>query len=211
MDVLAKARKAFGILSLSIRWYSATIDRLLRPLGAVAEHFLGPRAEALMLWWDERHPPDNRKRLAALSTKKAKEIFQKVLAMGNVYWMVEEESNDPSLDVLAPEIRSVLSRYREIGTQQLWFSRDMMSKDPLGPGLVWIGEAWGGEVKLLVMHNQEQIYRLDPSIEAHGGDSGGALIPSLYPTVYHWLLATLLDESLTDVDGSDEVMVDGPV
>jgi hypothetical protein len=140
-------------------------------------------------------------RISALSIAEAKEVFLRLLAKGDVYSVVEEESNDPALDLLPPEIRSLLSRYRTVETDQCRLTRDAMSYDPVVPGTIWIGESW--EDAVIIKVNEEPIYMDGPYLDESPLDE------PIHQSVYHWLLCALPEESMPDVVGIDELEVHG--
>jgi hypothetical protein len=201
MDALNKLRKAYDILILPWHCYCKLVDIVLRPVvNAVLDYGLYPVLDAWMDWYERRHPsPDNslwwekRRNINALSVAEAKEVFIQLLAKGDVYSVVEEESNDPALDLLPPEVWSLLTRYRTIETDQCRLTRDAMSYDPVVLGTIWIGEEC--EDAVIIKLNEEPIYMDGPYLDERPLDE------PIHQSVYHWLLCALPEKSMPDVGG----------
>ena len=99
--------------------YSNSVDRLRDKLVEIA---LMPAFDAWMRWYNRRHPPEpkdnswveRQKRVKALTLEQAKKAFYDMLETATSFTVIEEPSDDPALIVLAPEVRRLLAKYREI-------------------------------------------------------------------------------------------------
>jgi len=212
MVLSAKLRSAYDRILTGLRRIDRMSDKVVNPVrDAVVDHVFMPPFEAWMRWYERRNPAPKsywlakRNKIVELPTVKAKEMFFELLSKGDAYWVVEEESNDPSLDVLPHEVRSLLSRYREINGDGLQLTRDAMANEPPEPGCVWIGDEDGGHEMVLVKYHEEPIYFWDGLNQ----DPNDPLGPPEYPSVYHWLICALYEDLIPDAASDKEILALG--
>ncbi|MGO8671484.1 MAG: hypothetical protein ACLQVD_09005 [Capsulimonadaceae bacterium] len=121
--------------------------------------------------------------LLALSNDEARAKLDRVLAEGTVFETDEEHSDDTRLDVLAPNARELMRKYREIrlsGFEER-LSRDLIPQALAFPGFIWIG-VFFENVIVCVRPGDEAIYQWDGTTDAPTEED------IVSPSACHWLL-----------------------
>jgi hypothetical protein len=127
-----------------------------------------------------------REAVLRMTISDARQAFFSALSEGDVFDADEDPSDAANLAELAPELQSLLTRYREIRKRgsDIHVTRDMVSMNASFPDFILVGEDLDGTI-VAVKPEEEPIFIFD------GEDEEEQQSP-LYPSVYHWLLDSFI-------------------
>ena len=169
-----------------LKFYNKLVDRLMNAVGTVGanvlDRFIGIREDTETS--AEIHAEFMR--VNGLSIAEAKAEFFDLLEADRMCEVVDDPVNDPRFEILAPEIRSVLARFRIVRPSlNNLVNRDLfeIGTGELLEGFIVIGEE--DDVLICVKPGDEAIYDVQDPAESQ---------EPVFPSIYHLLLFDVLPE-----------------